>query len=59
MESLCIIAELHGVGHNTLSRAVNNKRNIDEANATKQKLTVAKERVLMDFILKSADHVFH
>ena len=52
---LCIIAELHGVDHNTLSHTVNNKRNIDEVNATKQKLTVAEECVLVHFILKSAD----
>ena len=55
---LHIIAELHGVNHNTLAHAVNNKINIDEVNATKQKLTVAEECVLVDFILKSADREF-
>ena len=55
---LRIIAKLHGVDHNTLSHAVNNKRNIDEVNATKQKPTVAEEHILVDFILKSADHGF-
>ena len=52
------ISEFHGVDHNTLARAVNNKRSMDEANATKQKLTVAEEGVLADFILKSADRGF-
>ena len=55
---LCIIAELHGVDHNTLSHTVNNKRNIDEVNAKKQKLTVAEECVLVHFILKSTDRGF-
>jgi hypothetical protein len=49
------IAELHGLDHNKLARAVNDKRSIDKANAQKQKVTVAKEHVLVDFILKSAD----
>jgi len=52
------IAEFHGVDHNTLARAINGKRSIDNANAMKQKLTVAEESVLADFILKSADRGF-
>lgn len=57
-KGLRTIAEFHGVDHNTLARTVNNKRSIDEANASKQKLTVAEEGVLADFILKSADQGF-
>lgn len=55
---LCTIAKLHGVDHNTLARAVNGKRSINNANAMKQKLTMAEECVLVDFILKFADHEF-
>jgi hypothetical protein len=57
-KGLCTIANLHEVNHNTLAHAVNGKRSIDEANAMKQKLTVAEEHVLADFILKSADRGF-
>jgi hypothetical protein len=46
------------VDHNTLVHAVNDKRSINKANAMKQKFTVAKECVLVDFIIKSADHAF-
>jgi hypothetical protein len=52
------IAKLHEVDHNTLAHAINGKRSIDEANAIKQKLTVAEESILTDLILKSADHGF-
>jgi hypothetical protein len=31
---------------------------MDEANVTKQKLSLAEERVLVNFILNSADHRF-
>jgi hypothetical protein len=57
-KGLRTIAEFHGLDHNKLARAINSKRSIDEANAAKQKLTVVEECVLVDFILKSADHGF-
>jgi antitoxin component HigA of HigAB toxin-antitoxin module len=43
-KGLCTIAEFHGLHHNKLACAINSKRSIDEANAAKQKLTVAKKQ---------------
>jgi hypothetical protein len=49
------IAELHVLDHNKLAHVINDKRSIDKANAQKQKVTVAEEHVLVDFILKFTD----
>lgn len=57
-KGLRTIAEYHGVDHNTLAHAVNGKRSIDKVNAIKQKLSVAEETILTDFILQSADRGF-
>lgn len=49
------IAEKHGVNFKTLSNLVNGGRSMSAFNASKQKLTHPEERVLVDFILESAD----
>lgn len=57
-KGLRVIAELYGIDHNKLARAVKGGRSMDEANAAKQKLSPAEERVLVNFILNSADRGF-
>jgi hypothetical protein len=49
------IAAKHGVNFKTFSNLVNGGRSIGTFNASKQKLTHSEERVLVDFILESAD----
>jgi hypothetical protein len=54
------IAQKHGVKHRTLMYHVEKEDapTISAFNASKQKLSVAEERVLVDFIKDSADHGF-
>lgn len=49
------IAEKHNVNYRTLSNLVNGGTSIGSFNATKRKLTISEERVLVDFITASAD----
>ena len=58
-KGLRTIAELHGVDHNTLACAVKNKRSTDEANAMKQKLTMASQllRKMNQFFLHFVSQV--
>ena len=49
------IAQLHQVNYRTLSRLAAGNQSISAFNASKRKLTYAEERVLVDFILESAD----
>lgn len=49
------IADKHGVCYRTLGNLVNGGTSISAFNASKQKLSAAEERVLVDFILISAD----
>lgn len=51
-------ANLFQVDHNTLGRRVKGKRTQAEYAASRQKLTVAQERVLVEFIKESADRGF-
>lgn len=50
-----LIAAAHDVDPSTLSCLVNGGTSMSTFNTTKRKLTIAEERVLVDFILKSAD----
>lgn len=52
---LCPIAQDHGVSFKTLSRRFHNEQSIAEFNATKQRLTPAEEKVIVDFAIESAD----
>ncbi|KAJ7242240.1 hypothetical protein C8J57DRAFT_972671, partial [Mycena rebaudengoi] len=52
------IARTHGIPYTTLNRHVNGGRSIREANSEKQKLTVAQEWSLVQFILESAERGF-
>jgi hypothetical protein len=52
------IAEKHGVNKDTLRRRATGGRSMAEFNASKQKLTVEEERVLVDHVLASADRGF-
>ena len=52
---LRIIARKHKIDHNTLGRLVKGGQSMSAFNASKRKLTFAEERVLVDFILESAD----
>ncbi|KAF9226141.1 hypothetical protein BS17DRAFT_867739 [Gyrodon lividus] len=45
-----------GVSFKSLSRWYHHEQSISEFNITKQKLTVAEERVIIDFAAWSADH---
>ncbi|KAF9221250.1 hypothetical protein BS17DRAFT_819827 [Gyrodon lividus] len=49
------IAMQFGVSFKSLSRRYHHKQSISEFNTTKQKLTVAEERVIIDFTARSAD----
>lgn len=48
-------AKKHNIDFSTLSRRHHGKRSQSEYAATRQKLTVAEERVLEEFIIESAD----
>ncbi|TFY74931.1 hypothetical protein EWM64_g9079 [Hericium alpestre] len=53
------IAKEHGVDHIMLSRLVKpENRSISDFNASKQKLTPSKERVMVEWICQSADRGF-
>jgi hypothetical protein len=49
------IADAHGVCYKTLLRLTKGSQSMSAFNASKRKLTYAEERVLIDFILESAD----
>jgi hypothetical protein len=49
------IAQQYGVSFKTLSRHYHNKQSMYSFNATKQKLTIAEEQVIVDFAAQSAD----
>ncbi|KAF9236317.1 hypothetical protein BU15DRAFT_50282 [Melanogaster broomeanus] len=49
------IAKDHGVSFKTLSRRFRNEQSIAQFNTTKQRLTLAEEKVIVDFTIASAD----
>ena len=49
------IADAHGICYKTLLRLAKGNRSMSAFNASKRKLKYAEERVLVDFILESAD----
>ena len=52
------IADIFGVNYRTLTRLASGSTSMSTFNASKQKLSPAEERVLVDFILESADRGF-
>ena len=49
------IADKHQVNHQTLANLANGGRSMSAFNASKRKLGIGEEQVLVDFILESAD----
>ena len=49
------IAEAHGVDYRALGRLAKGGQSISAFNASKQKLSIAEEHVLVDWILESSD----
>ena len=52
------IANIFGVNYRTLTQLASDGTSMSTFNTSKQKLSLAEERVLVDFILESANHGF-